>query len=209
VPGAVNGRILPSADLDGDGRFEIALRFGSQLRVAYSREKFQRVVTYDCGFGACGAVALGAGNEPLAAERLDGGGFTNLSWRNLATGSSVVDLQNAGAGAFRSFGNHLGDASPDLVMVRDDANTWRWDGRDYANPSNFLACGNWGGLFTDLPLTGDYDGDGRDDCGVWRPGPSGNPQAFYFIRRSGGGDLTVAFGQRGDVVPATAWVAPP
>jgi hypothetical protein len=41
---------------------------------------------------------------------------------------------------------------------------------------------NWGTL-GDVPLPADYDGDGRTDVAVWRPGAIAN---FYIIRSTGG-----------------------
>lgn len=63
-------------------------------------------------------------------------------------------------------------------------------------PSNIVR--QWGGVAGDVPMTGDFDGDGRSDIAIWRPG-SGN---WYIINSSNNWDVSNAFvtqwGQNGD-----------
>ena len=42
------------------------------------------------------------------------------------------------------------------------------------------------GLSTDFPVPGDYDGDGKFDIAVQRPGATPTSQAFFYIQRSSG-----------------------
>jgi hypothetical protein len=54
---------------------------------------------------------------------------------------------------------------------------------------NSYAFGLYG---IDLPVQGDYDGDGRTDVAIWRNG------VFYGLKSSDGSLIAQAFGQAGD-----------
>jgi hypothetical protein len=53
---------------------------------------------------------------------------------------------------------------------------------------------NWG-VSTDFFVPADYDGDGKDDFAVWRPGPNA---VFYIVRSATATMYTEQFGQTGD-----------
>jgi len=53
----------------------------------------------------------------------------------------------------------------------------------------------------DLPLVGDFDGDGRADPAVYRPST-----AVWLACLARGGVLTRAFGRGGDALPAADWL---
>ena len=57
------------------------------------------------------------------------------------------------------------------------------------------------GLSTDYTAPGDYDGDGKFDLAVQRPGATAAAQATFYVLRSGDGGLTVAnWGLSNDLV---------
>lgn len=95
-----------------------------------------------------------------------------------------------------------GDNRTDFVIVRSDdySSTSRstWYIARSAGGSTIL---NWGlGIgFAggDRPVPADYDGDGKTDIAVWRPGPP-TVAAFYILRSSTNTLQVELFGQTGD-----------
>lgn len=84
-----------------------------------------------------------------------------------------------------------GDARSDLVVVRNEAGDMTW----YVLRSlDGEVTGRKWGFFSDVPVPGDYDGDGLWDYAVWRP----TNGVFYVLRSSDNGVQIVQFGQNGD-----------
>ena len=63
------------------------------------------------------------------------------------------------------------------------------------------------GVGTDLPVPGDYDGDGKTDVAVWRPNNAPNESAMFYISGSAPSTGFKAFGwgQTGMRVPANSF----
>jgi len=92
-----------------------------------------------------------------------------------------------------------GDGKTDFAVVRNTGGgangqlTWFWA----LNGSGTTGAINWG-INSDWVLTDDFDGDGKDDITVWRPG-AGGVAAFYIFQSSTNTARIVQFGQSGDI----------
>ena len=84
----------------------------------------------------------------------------------------------------RPFFDRNGDFIDAPVVVRPSGGNLEWFFQDSAAPVTFGSVG-------DEPVPGDYDGDGRVDAAVIRPG---TPADTWFVALSSGGFLTVQFG---------------
>jgi hypothetical protein len=99
-----------------------------------------------------------------------------------------------------------GDGKTDYAVWRGKGagtnGAWYWlQSSDGAFRSlSFGLGGAAGSSATDKPTPGDYDGDGKTDQSVWRPG---TPATFY-VNRSNSGFHAFQFGRTGDT--AGAWL---
>ena len=83
------------------------------------------------------------------------------------------------------------DGKTEYSIIRPTGGQYVW--HSYAGNGNFLPVVTWG-VTGDIALSGDYDGDGKDDVAVYRPSDS----TFYIVRSTDSTILIVPFGQTGD-----------
>jgi subtilisin-like proprotein convertase family protein len=92
-----------------------------------------------------------------------------------------------------------GDGKTDYAVVRNVGGgmngqvRWFYNINGSANPTVAL---DWG-LAQDFFVPEDFDGDGKDDITVWRPGPA-TTAAFYILNSATNTARVEAFGQTGD-----------
>jgi hypothetical protein len=61
---------------------------------------------------------------------------------------------------------------------------------------NEITITQWGaGYLNDIPLINDYDGDGKSDFAVWRPGEL----SYFHLNRSTEGGVITQWGEAGDI----------
>lgn len=95
-------------------------------------------------------------------------------------------------------GNHSGNATDDVTVIRSSGGFILWNTRDgatgVAQPQVSL-----GNSATDFVLGGDFDGDGLHDYATWRPSATVG-QSKFIVRRSSSPatPIEVFFGQNGD-----------
>ena len=106
---------------------------------------------------------------------------------------SPLDIQ----GARRLYGWHAvtdynNDGLADLALFRPGTGKWY-----ISSGANGFVWGLQYGASGDVPVAGDFDGDGARDIAVWRP--SGTLAGWWFIRNSSGGETRMKYGENGDV----------
>ncbi|MCU1291133.1 MAG: hypothetical protein JWN60_3362, partial [Acidobacteria bacterium] len=95
-----------------------------------------------------------------------------------------------------------GDGKTDYAVIRNvggiggaPASQLRWFYNTNGTGAPTVAF-DWG-LATDIPITEDFDGDGKDDIAVWRPGAP-TVAAFYILNSATNTARVEAFGQTND-----------
>ncbi len=209
VPGA-------QGDYDGDGKTDYTLvRITGGNLVWYilnSVTNTARAVT----FGALPATGSGlTGTAIFPGADFTGDGRDELIVLNRNTAGTIVnyyigDAITGAAVITRSFGNfntdfnvapddYTGDGRADFVAVRETqgANAVWYIGNSQNTTVTATSFGIADPTFTDLdlPVRGDFDGDGRHDICVWRE----SNQTFYFISTLFPGQIGAQkFGDVGD-----------
>ena len=82
--------------------------------------------------------------------------------------------------------DYFGTGRSNYVLLNEQNGQMRWDilRNPVTSPPQTRSV-LWGFPFPDdYAVLGDYDGDLKNDMGVWRPGDAQNPQSFFYIQRS-------------------------
>jgi subtilisin-like proprotein convertase family protein len=192
-------------DFDGDGKADPAVtRYEGSNLSWYILSSSSGQVT-SAVFGALTDV-------PIRGD-FDGDGKADLAVYRRANGSPantfyVLHSSTGGVHAL-TFGNSASDYIVPADFDGDGKTDYAvWRGRTSGNPGagawywvqssdGALRGAQFGLAATDLPAPGDFDGDGRTDIAVWRPGSS----AVFYVDRSTAGFTAVPWGNTGDLVP--------
>ncbi|MBK9063696.1 MAG: proprotein convertase P-domain-containing protein [Acidobacteria bacterium] len=94
-----------------------------------------------------------------------------------------------------------GDGRSDFAIVRPTGGAGTWWIGDAASSSFTTLV--FGATATDFFVPADYDGDGKVDAAIWRPGPAGTA-AFWILPSSTGIAYSVQFGQTNDEATVVA-----
>ncbi len=94
-------------------------------------------------------------------------------------------------------GDYDGDGRIDVAVVRAGADgILVWDFEPSGTDGTTLVRNFWGVAATDIITQGDYDGDGKTELSVWRPGSPGT----FFQKNPNTGQINVkSWGETGDM----------
>jgi hypothetical protein len=105
---------------------------------------------------------------------------------DLATGLYIIDVTTPNL-----VSDFDGDKKTDISHYRPQTGTW-----EYIQSSNGRRVSEHWGLPNDIPVSADYDGDGRSDQAIYRPGAT---QSVWWLKFSSGGFAIHPWGIEGDV----------
>ena len=137
----------------------------------------------------------------FAVQRRDGangrfyikyGDWINIPFESIVFGSANDTIAP---------GDYDGDGYTDIAVVRPGADgILVWDFEPSATPGRSIVRNFWGVAATDVITQGDYDGDGKTELSVWRPG---SPGTFFQKAPNTGQINTKSWGQTGDIPVAS------
>ena len=195
ITAVVKNRYLPSTtapDLDGDRRTDLTV-----WRSSTGAWTWISSTTGLTTSGASGTVwgSASVGDVPLSGD-IDGDGINDLVvwraptgtwyWRTSSSGYMGADSKQWGSQALGDvpmLADMDGDGAHDLIVWRASTGTWYW--LTSSSQYDYVMAGakQWGNqALGDVPLTGDFDGDGRADPVVWRP----TDGTWYWLTSSSG-----------------------
>ena len=205
-------------DYDGDGKvdYTVIRNTGGLLTwyILSSSTGTQRAIQFGSTFAGNtvrpieGADFNGDGRDELVLFTYNTTTFAGLTFyigdANTGAGISTFSYGDFNTDYVMTPADYTGDNRADIVLARSTDTPMTWYIRNTATDATTATSFGIGSpTFTgnDLPIRGDYDGDGRHDIAVYRP----SNQTFYYLRSSS--NNTVVDGQRhgdpGDIALGT------
>ena len=194
------------ADYDGDGRDDLAVYRdgagpGDQSYWYYrplGSAVFKTVAWGQHGDRPAPGDYNGQGMADFVVQRAEGAnGRFYFRFGNGTLGSFIFGLANDKLVP----GDYDDDGKTDVAVVRvaqDGSYLWELDASGTAGITGVRYV--WGVAATDILTPGDYDGDGRTELSVWRPG---SPGVFYQLVHDAGWISTRSWGEAGDIPAAS------
>ena len=182
--------VAPILDFDGDGKTDIAIRIPENGLWIISRSS-DGIYTY---------AEFGAPDDIPVPGDYDGDGKTDIAvWRpaigfwyiiNSSDGTTTYMPSTEPPVIFRSLGT-MTVMERQILPSGDRAMA---PGISFAPPMEVITFGQWGSP-DDIPVPGDYDGDGKIDIAVWTPASG----LWTIIRSSDGATTYTMYGGPGDI----------
>lgn len=172
-------------DYDGDGRADATVfRPGaasgnpSVTRILPSRGGAERILTTgeNGSFAGGGIDYTGDGIADMAIQANAGSGVASFRIFDGRNGAQVSNFNFGAPTDYVVVGNHSGAYPADITTSRAVSGQIEWTTRDSGGTG--LPTVTFGASATDFRLTGDYDGDGIDDYGIWRPSATAGASTF-------------------------------
>ena len=192
--------VSPLPDMDGDGTSDLAVWRGSTGQWTW--------LTTVSGFDSGTAGSQQWGNQSLGdiprTGDIDGDGIADLIVWRASTGTwywltSSSGFHNGGQQQWGTPGDMPlvadidGDRKVDLAVWRPSTGTWYW--LTSSSGYSYAAQGQkqWGNqTFGDVPLLGNFDGDGKADLAVWRA----STDTWYWLTSASGYSYAAAGSQQ-------------
>lgn len=193
-------------DYDGDGRADATVfRPGaasgnpSFTRILPSRGGAERILTTgeNGSFAGGGIDYTGDGIADMAIQANAGSGVASCRIFDGRNGAQVSNFNFGAPTDYVIVGNHSGGMPADITTARSVSGQIQWTTRDSGGLG--LPAVTFGASASDYHLAGDYDGDGIDDYGTWRPSATAGASTFQ-IRPSSNTATTISLpaGANGD-----------
>lgn len=194
-------------DYDGDGRYDLAVfRPGASagdpsftlIRLSSNGQERILATGQNGQFASGGLDLSGDGFADVAMQRNAGGGVAEFNVFSGTNGALLSTFQHGTPSDVIVSGNHAGTARADITVVRGQGGNLVWSTRD-SQAGAVVPEVIFGASATDYALSGDFDGDGRDDHAFWRP--SATPGLSIFSVRPSTAPMSpfdVPMGRQGD-----------